>query len=74
MRVAYNKLVRDQMPEIIAAAGRQPVTRVLDQAGYRRSGLPDAGAGTVPGSAFSQDGGPAQVGARGYRGKQQVVR
>ncbi len=35
MRVAYNKLVRNQIPEIIAAAGRQPVTRVLDQAGYQ---------------------------------------
>jgi predicted house-cleaning noncanonical NTP pyrophosphatase (MazG superfamily) len=35
MRVAHHKLVRDQIPEIIAAAGRQPVTRVLDQAGYQ---------------------------------------
>ena len=35
MRVAYNKLVRDQIPEIIAAAGRQPVTRVLDQSDYQ---------------------------------------
>jgi predicted house-cleaning noncanonical NTP pyrophosphatase (MazG superfamily) len=35
MRVAHHKLVRDQIPEIIAAAGCQPVTRVLDQAGYR---------------------------------------
>jgi predicted house-cleaning noncanonical NTP pyrophosphatase (MazG superfamily) len=34
MRVAHHKLVRDQIPEIIAAAGRQPVTRVLDQADY----------------------------------------
>jgi len=34
MRVTYHKLVRDQMPAIIAAAGRQPVTRVLDHAGY----------------------------------------
>src|SRR5208282_3828797 len=34
MRVAYNKLVRDQIPGIIAADGRQPVTRVLDDAGY----------------------------------------
>ena len=34
MRVAHHKLVRDQIPRIIAAAGRQPVTRVLDQAGY----------------------------------------
>ena len=35
MRVAYNKLVRDQIPDIIAAAGSRPSTRVLDQAGYR---------------------------------------
>jgi|SRR5271165_1397780 len=35
MRVAHHKLVRDQIPEIIAAAGRQPVTRILDQAGYQ---------------------------------------
>ena len=35
MRVAHLKLVRDQIPEIIAAAGSQPVTRVLDQAGYQ---------------------------------------
>ena len=35
MRVAHHKLVRDQIPAIIAAAGRQPVTRVLDQAGYQ---------------------------------------
>jgi predicted house-cleaning noncanonical NTP pyrophosphatase (MazG superfamily) len=34
MRVAYNKLVRDQIPGIIAADGGQPVTRVLDGAGY----------------------------------------
>ena len=35
MRVAHHKLVRDQIPGIIAAAGRQPVTRVLDQADYQ---------------------------------------
>ena len=35
MRVAHHKLVRDQIPGIIAAAGHQPVTRVLDQAGYQ---------------------------------------
>ena len=35
MRVAHHKLVRDQIPQIIAADGGQPVTRVLDQAGYR---------------------------------------
>ena len=35
MRVAYNKLVRDQIPGIIAADGGQPVTHVLDHAGYQ---------------------------------------
>jgi predicted house-cleaning noncanonical NTP pyrophosphatase (MazG superfamily) len=35
MRVAHHKLVRDQIPEIIVAAGRQPVTRVLEHADYR---------------------------------------
>ncbi len=34
MRVAHHKLVRDQIPEIIAAAGGQPVTRVLDHTDY----------------------------------------
>jgi len=35
MRVVYNKLVRDLIPDIIAANGSQPSTRVLDDAGYR---------------------------------------
>ncbi|MGH3189855.1 MAG: nucleoside triphosphate pyrophosphohydrolase [Streptosporangiaceae bacterium] len=35
MRVVYNKLVRDQIPGIIAADGCHPVTRVLDHASYR---------------------------------------
>jgi predicted house-cleaning noncanonical NTP pyrophosphatase (MazG superfamily) len=35
MRVAYCKLVRDQIPDIIAATGSQPSTRVLDYASYR---------------------------------------
>jgi predicted house-cleaning noncanonical NTP pyrophosphatase (MazG superfamily) len=34
MRVAHHKLVRDQIPAIITANGGQPVTRVLDGAGY----------------------------------------
>jgi len=34
MRVSYHKLVRDQIPAIIAADGHQPVTRILDQASY----------------------------------------
>ncbi len=33
-RVTYNKLVRDRIPEIIAAAGHHPKTRVLDEAEY----------------------------------------
>ena len=35
MRVAYNKLVRDQIPDIIAATGSQPSTRILDHVSYR---------------------------------------
>ena len=34
MRLDYHKLVRDEIPRIIEAGGGQPVTRVLDQAGY----------------------------------------
>lgn len=33
-RVTYNKLVRDRIPEIIAAAGDRPTTRVLDEDEY----------------------------------------
>ena len=32
MRIAYHKLVRDQIPGIIAANGGQPATRILDHA------------------------------------------
>lgn len=35
MRVAYNKLVRDKIPEIIQSDGRRAVTRVLDERSYR---------------------------------------
>jgi hypothetical protein len=35
MRVDYNKLVRDRIPEIIGCRGDRAVTRVLDAAGYR---------------------------------------
>jgi len=35
MRLDYHKLVRDGIPHIIEARGGQPVTRVLDQAGYQ---------------------------------------
>jgi predicted house-cleaning noncanonical NTP pyrophosphatase (MazG superfamily) len=34
MRLEYHKLVRDGIPRIIETSGGQPVTRVLDQAGY----------------------------------------
>lgn len=37
MPVPHRKLVRDRIPEIIAAEGRPPVTRVLDQAAYRQA-------------------------------------
>ena len=35
MRVAYNKLVRDQIPDIIASTGSQPSTHVLDHSSYQ---------------------------------------
>jgi predicted house-cleaning noncanonical NTP pyrophosphatase (MazG superfamily) len=35
MRVDYNKLVRDRIPEIIGSHGDRAVTRVLDEADYR---------------------------------------
>jgi predicted house-cleaning noncanonical NTP pyrophosphatase (MazG superfamily) len=35
MRVAYNKLIRDRIPEIITADGHHAVTRVLDEEHYR---------------------------------------
>jgi predicted house-cleaning noncanonical NTP pyrophosphatase (MazG superfamily) len=35
MRVDYNKLVRDRIPEIIGSRGDRAVTRVLDEVGYR---------------------------------------
>lgn len=37
MPVPYRKLVRDRIPAIIQAEGRHPVTRVLDEAGYRQA-------------------------------------
>lgn len=35
MRVTYNKLIRDRIPEIIEADGHRAVTRTLDDADYR---------------------------------------
>jgi predicted house-cleaning noncanonical NTP pyrophosphatase (MazG superfamily) len=37
MPVLYRKLVRDRIPEIIKAEGHRPVTRVLDDDGYRQA-------------------------------------
>jgi predicted house-cleaning noncanonical NTP pyrophosphatase (MazG superfamily) len=37
MSVPYRKLVRDRIPEIIQSEGRHPVTRVLDEASYRKA-------------------------------------
>ena len=37
MPVSRRKLVRDKIPEIIQAGGGHPVTRILDDAGYRQA-------------------------------------
>lgn len=37
MPVVYRKLMRDRIPQIIQLQGRRPVTRVLDDAGYREA-------------------------------------
>ena len=37
MPAVYRKLVRDRIPEIIQSEGRHPVTRVLDEASYRKA-------------------------------------
>ena len=34
MKIPYNKLVRDRIPEIIRSTGQRPVTRVLNQGDY----------------------------------------
>ncbi len=31
---SYQKLVRDKIPEIIEAAGKKPVTHILDEASF----------------------------------------
>ena len=36
-RQIYNKLVRDRIPEIIAAEGRQYATEILDEGEYRQA-------------------------------------
>ncbi len=35
MRIVYNKLVRDRIPETIQSEGRQPTTRILDNNSYQ---------------------------------------
>jgi hypothetical protein len=35
--VVFRKLVRDRIPEIIQSEGRRPVTRILDEPGYRKA-------------------------------------
>jgi predicted house-cleaning noncanonical NTP pyrophosphatase (MazG superfamily) len=37
MPASYRKLVRDPIPEIIQADGGYPVTRILDEVGYRQA-------------------------------------
>jgi predicted house-cleaning noncanonical NTP pyrophosphatase (MazG superfamily) len=37
VRVPYQKLVRDRVPEIVQSHGAHPVTRVLDKESYRQA-------------------------------------
>ncbi len=37
MPVVFRKLVRGRIPEIIQSEGRRPVTRILDEPGYRKA-------------------------------------
>ena len=37
VRVQYQKLVRDRIPEIVQSHGAHPVTRVLDKENYRQA-------------------------------------
>jgi predicted house-cleaning noncanonical NTP pyrophosphatase (MazG superfamily) len=37
VRISYNKLVRDRIPEIIRADGKQAGVEELDEAGYRQA-------------------------------------
>jgi predicted house-cleaning noncanonical NTP pyrophosphatase (MazG superfamily) len=37
MEKVYNKLVRDKIPDIILADGREPVTRILDDLEYKKA-------------------------------------
>ena len=37
MERIYNKLVRDNIPDIITANGETPVTRILDDAEYKKA-------------------------------------
>jgi len=36
MKITYNKLVRDGIPEIIREAGKRPTTRIADETEYRQ--------------------------------------
>ncbi|HEY7881594.1 MAG TPA: nucleoside triphosphate pyrophosphohydrolase [Streptosporangiaceae bacterium] len=37
MRVPYQRLIRDRIPEIVLSHGAHPVTRVLDKESYRQA-------------------------------------
>ena len=43
MRVTYNKLVRDRIPELIEADGHHAVTRILDHRSYQAALLAKLG-------------------------------
>lgn len=56
MRVTYNKLVRDRIPEMIEADGHHAVTRTLDRRSYRAALLAKLGeeAGEAQGASADE--------------------
>jgi predicted house-cleaning noncanonical NTP pyrophosphatase (MazG superfamily) len=61
MRVTYNKLVRDRIPEMIEADGHHAVTRILDRRSYRAALLAKLGEEAREAQGASADELPSEL-------------
>lgn len=61
MRVTYNKLIRDRVPEVIQADGRHAVTRILDSHDYQSALLAKLVEEAKEAEAASPDTLPAEL-------------